>query len=144
MQLIINLYKMNIQFGADKMEQLTSKFIIHFARYISERLESIGRLSINHVVVEPVDMLNSKTVIVFQDIDSSKHYRMTCGHANDMCCSNWGMKTIDTDYKKGDTVFTPHGKAIITNHPGDDCSVRVEYLRHSHPVTDFRFKDVYK
>ena len=45
-------------------------------------------------------------------------------------------------YKKGQTVITPHGKAIITIVDITYKTVRVEHLEARTPITDYRFSDL--
>lgn len=45
-------------------------------------------------------------------------------------------------YEKGQTVRTPHGKAIITVVDNTGKAVRVEHLEARTPITDYRFSDL--
>ena len=45
-------------------------------------------------------------------------------------------------YKKGQTVITPQGKAIITEIDNTSDAVRVKHLEAKTPITDYRFSDL--
>jgi hypothetical protein len=45
-------------------------------------------------------------------------------------------------YQKGQTVITPHGKAIITVVDTIGKAVRVEHLEARTPITDYMFSDL--
>jgi len=80
---------MKVQFGSEKLEQLTSKFIIKLAAYLYDHDFKV--ISVGDVTVVDVDALNQKTIITF-GVFNNKGNVLTVSHAKDMCCSNWELK----------------------------------------------------
>jgi len=86
---------MNVLFGSEKLEKLTSKFVIQFAGYLSDK--NIDRIAINDLSKIPskdTDLM-SNTTINFTEVDMKKKFKLECHHANDMSCSNWELKEIE-------------------------------------------------
>jgi hypothetical protein len=89
---------MEVLFNSEKLEHLSSKFIIKLAGYLSNK--QIDRISINEVEVTPFDALNEITIIQFQEIDLKKKFNLSVTHAKDMSCSNWSLKEGNFIWKK--------------------------------------------
>jgi hypothetical protein len=86
---------MQVLFNSEKLEHLSSKFIIQLAKFFSEK--EIVRISIFNVEVTPFDSLNEITIINFQEVDTTTKYNLSITHAKDMSCSNWSLKKVGID-----------------------------------------------
>lgn len=80
---------MKVLFGAEKLEGMTTKFVIQFFGYLFDKGIN-NNINVMDVKISEVDRLNQKTTVVFRDKDNSL-YAVVVSHAKDMCCSNWDM-----------------------------------------------------
>lgn len=81
---------MNVIFGSEKLEVLSSKFILSLAEYFYN--QDINKINVISVNVEPgSNDLMEKTTIQFKDYNNHD-YILIVSHAKDMSCSNWDLK----------------------------------------------------
>lgn len=86
-------------FGAEKLEKMSSKFIIELTNYLFEK--QMNCVSIQDVMCIPIDEFNSCTIIALVDVTLTNggqpfnsHHLITIRHANNMSCSNWQISSL--------------------------------------------------
>ena len=129
---------MRVTIGAEKLSKLDSMAIIKVSEYTQEK--GISTIAVQAVMEYNYDILNSKFIIVFKDVDSGKDLVMSCLHADDWSCLN--ISFSQTSFMIGKKVKTQYGGATITEVDGLNVRVKHDKSAESTPITDFRFQDL--
>ena len=89
---------MKSHFGKEKLETLSSRFIIELASYLHDI--GIDDIAVMDTLITPLNKLNSRTIVAIvshkesANFKENQHLLIHCSHANNFSCMSWQHEKI--------------------------------------------------